>query len=59
MRAALSVFGFVAMLGWGLLMLIAWLSPAAGHDPADPLPWPGQALLFWSPNPNHPTGASL
>jgi hypothetical protein len=29
------------------------------HNPADPTPWPGQALLFWSPSPHVPTGFHL
>lgn len=29
------------------------------HNPADPSPWPGQALLFWSPAPSHPDGFHL
>jgi hypothetical protein len=29
------------------------------HNPADPSPFGAQALLFWSPNPNDPTGATL
>jgi hypothetical protein len=29
------------------------------HNPADPTPWPGQALLFWSPVPSHPDGFLL
>lgn len=26
------------------------------HNPDDPTPWPGEALLFWSPIPSHPDG---
>lgn len=29
------------------------------HDPSDPTPWPGEALLFWSPVPSHPDGFLL
>jgi hypothetical protein len=29
------------------------------HDAADPTPWPGQALLFWSPAPHAPEGFFL
>lgn len=29
------------------------------HNPDDPTPWPGQALLFWSPTPSLPEGFSL
>jgi hypothetical protein len=41
----------------------AWRQVPAGrvmrHDPRDPSPFGAQALLFWSPNPNDPTGATL
>jgi hypothetical protein len=29
------------------------------HQPDDPTPWPGEALLFWSPAPHLPDGFLL
>lgn len=26
------------------------------HQPNDPTPWPGEAMLFWTPVPSHPDG---
>lgn len=41
----------------------AWRQVPAGrlmrHNPADPSPWPGQALLFWSPAVNARDGFHL
>lgn len=29
------------------------------HNPSDPTPWPGEALLFWSPSPHVESGFHL